>query len=714
MLEQVKTAAGVYIEYRQHDLAYKHAIEPLIDRLDSHRGALFTSSFEYPGRYTCWDLGFYNPPLAIICALSEIRIEALNKRGQVLIEIILPLLKAAEELEIKEQTAEILKIEIKKSEKLFSEEERSHQPSIFSLLRKLLAFFKTDEPYLGFYGAFGFDLIFQFEKMVQCKERASDQREMVLYLPDEIIVVNHRKETAFIRRYDFQYQGKSTQSLSHEGVFNAYKPKFKPEKACDHAPGEYAALVELAKKSFACGDLFEVVPSQTFYAHCEEQPSSIFRRMRQINPSPYGFFINLGDEEYLVGASPEMYVRVQGKRVETCPISGTIKRGKDAIEDAKNIQTLLESEKEASELTMCTDVDRNDKSRICEAGSVKVLGRRQIEMYSRLIHTVDHVEGKLREGFDAIDAFLTHMWVVTVTGAPKLWAMNFIEKHEKSPRRWYAGAVGWFGFDGNLNTGLVLRTTRIKQGIAEIRVGATLLYDSEPQAEEQETRLKASAFLDILQKTESKSDLTSTIPQNGQGKRVLLVDHQDSFVHTLANYIRQTGAEVVTLRSDYVLDYLKQQRFDLVLLSPGPGRPVDFKLAETISAVLKLKIPLFGVCLGLQGLVEYFGGKLDVLAYPMHGKASTILVKKEAGLFAGLGSSFTAGRYHSLHARLDSVPNELEVTALTEDGIVMAIAHKTLPIYAVQFHPETILSLSNQAGLRIISNLMGMISANAF
>ncbi len=143
--------------------------------------------------------------------------------------------------------------------------------------------------------------------------------------------------------------------------------------------------------------------------------------MREINPSPYGFFVNLGDEEYLVGASPEMYVRVQGKRVETCPISGTIKRGADAIEDAHNIQTLLDSEKEESELTMCTDVDRNDKSRICEAGSVKVIGRRQIEMYSRLIHTVDHVEGILRDGFDAVDAFLTHMWVVTVTGAPKIW-----------------------------------------------------------------------------------------------------------------------------------------------------------------------------------------------------------------------------------------------------------------------------------------------------
>ena len=135
------------------------------------------------------------------------------------------------------------------------------------------------------------------------------------------------------------------------------------------------------------------------------------------------------------------------------------------------------SEKDESELTMCTDVDRNDKSRICIPGSVKVIGRRQIEMYSRLIHTVDHVEGRLRPEFDALDAFLAHTWAVTVTGAPKTAAMMFLENHEKSPRAWYGGAIGKVGFDGGLNTGLTLRTIRIKDGHAEVRVGATLLWD---------------------------------------------------------------------------------------------------------------------------------------------------------------------------------------------------------------------------------------------
>ncbi len=711
MLQHYKTESGVHVEFVQEALDYKQGIEPLLQRLDSQRGALFASSFEYPGRYTCWDIGFYNPPLAIICKEDCIKIDALNQRGEVLLTCLYPLLSSQANLEIIAHSNLLCQLKIKSSDEVFSEEERSHQPSVFSVIRLILAFFKAEEePYLGLYGAFGFDLIYQFEQLVKHKERNDSQREMVLYLPDEIYIINHRKEEAFLRRYDFQYQGKSTQSLPREGAYSPYQSPNKPTKECDHAPGEYADVVHKAKERFACGDLFEVVPSQTFYTHFNEQPSELFSKMRLVNPSPYGFFINLGEGEYLVGASPEMYVRVQGKRVETCPISGTIKRGADAIGDAENIQALLDSEKEKSELTMCTDVDRNDKSRICEAGSVKVIGRRQIEMYSRLIHTVDHVEGILRDEFDAVDAFLTHMWVVTVTGAPKLWAMNFIEQHEKSPRKWYAGAVGWFGFNGHLNTGLVLRTVRIEKGIAEVRVGATLLYDSIPESEEQETRLKASAFLDLLHnKQTSKSAVQNASSLPGKQKRVLLIDHQDSFVHTLANYIRQTGAQVSTIRYDNAHNYLKNNDYDLVVLSPGPGRPGDFNLSATIKEIIDRNIPIFGVCLGLQGIVEHFGGVLDILDYPMHGKPSLVSILHSDGIFANLGDTIKVGRYHSLYARLSAVPEELQVTAMSDDGIVMAVSHRHLPIHAVQFHPETILSLTDQAGLKIITNLMNMV-----
>ena len=212
-----------------------------------------------------------------------------------------------------------------------------------------------------------------------------------------------------------------------------------------------------------------------------------------------------------------MFVRVTGRRVETCPISGTIKRGEDAISDSEQILKLLNSKKDESELTMCSDVDRNDKSRVCEAGSVRVIGRRQIEMYSRLIHTVDHIEGRLRAGLDAFDAFLSHAWAVTVTGAPKLWAMRFIENHEKSPRAWYAGAVGMIFFNGDMNTGLTLRTVRIKDGIASVRAGATLLFDSNPEDEEAETELKASAMIAAIRDSARNSAMN---PMSNQKKLV--------------------------------------------------------------------------------------------------------------------------------------------------------------------------------------------------
>jgi len=405
-----------------------------------------------------------------------------------------------------------------------------------------------------------------------------------------------------------------------------------------------------------------------------------------------------------------MYVRVEGTRVETCPISGTIARGQDPIQDAERIRELLNSEKDESELSMCTDVDRNDKSRICEPGSVRVIGRRQIELYSRLIHTVDHVEGTLRPGFDALDAFLTHTWAVTVTGAPKLAAIQRVEDEEKSPRAWYGGAIGRVGFDGNLNTGLTLRTVRLKRGIAEVRAGATLLYDSDPELEERETRVKAAAFLDAVKGRLAASARLSGLGHPGLNKRVLLVDHEDSFVHTLANYFRQTGATVVTLRRDLALDLLRRETPDLVVLSPGPGTPSDFELAATIGRSIEKGLPIFGVCLGLQGIGQYFGGTLSVLDYPVHGKPSRITVLGGRS-FEGLPRQFVAGRYHSLFIERDGLPDDLTITAVTDDGLIMGLEHRSLPISAVQFHPESILTLDGDTGLRLVNRVMSTLDA---
>ena len=557
------------------------------------------------------------------------------------------------------------------------------------------------------------------------RAREDRQRDLVLHLPDELYVLDRKRETALRYCYEFEVSGASTAGLPRATAGTAARPPASPghpvknpDLPADPEPGSYARVVTAARERFARGDLFEVVPSQVFYAACGS-PAAFYERLRHRNPAPYEFFLNLGEGEYLVGASPEMYVRVTGDRVETCPIAGTVARGAGPLEDAANIRALLDSPKEESELTMCTDVDRNDKSRICEPGSVQVIGRRQIEIYSRVIHTVDHVEGRLRPGFDALDAFLTHMWAVTVTGAPKAWAMQFIEDHEDDRRRWYGGAVGMIGFDGAMNTGLTLRTAHIRGGVAAVRVGATLLFDSDPAAEERETELKARALLETLKddKNDLKRDLPADSPPRagqlpGASLRVLLVDHQDSFVHMLAGYFREQGADVVTLRAGFGAAALDDYRPDLVVLSPGPGRPSDFDCAALLAELDARGLPAFGVCLGLQAMVEQAGGALHLLPEPVHGKPGRVQVLGGA-LLAGLPAEFTAGRYHSLHARAADVRGGFAVTARTPDGVVMAIEDAAAGRWGVQFHPESILTASGRAGHQVIGNVLRLCRARA-
>ena len=701
------SAGGIEITRTARPEPRADAVDALAAALDERLGVLLTSSFEYPGRYTRWDIGFRDPALSFTGRQRGFEVRACNERGAVLIPAVASALRGCDAVEALEADAHTVTGMVRVSDEWFPEELRSRQPTLFSVVRALIDLFRSPEDaHLGLYGAFGYELAFQFDPIRLAMPRDETERNLVLFLPDDILVVDHRRETATRYRYEFETGGRRTDGLARTGSRTPYAAGA-VERECDHAPGEYAATVRDAIEAFRRGDLFEVVPGQMFFEPCAVPPSVLYRRLRERNPAPYGALMHLGEREYLVAASPEMYVRVEGRRIETCPISGTIARGADAIGDARQIRTLLNSEKEESELTMCTDVDRNDKSRVCEADSVRVIGRRQIEMYSRLIHTVDHVEGRLREGYDALDGFLAHTWAVTVTGAPKRHAIQFIEDHERSPRRWYGGAIGFLGFDGNMNTGLTLRTVRVGDGVAEVRAGATLLYGSDPEGEEAETRLKASALLDAIRRGDGVPDprVEAAADRPGDGRRVIMVDHEDSFVHTLAGYFRRTGAEVVTYRSGFPRRRIAGERPDLVLLSPGPGRPEDFGVGETIDTTLAAGIPLFGVCLGLQGIVEYYGGRLSVLPAPMHGKPSMVNVRG-GRLFDGLPGRFEGGRYHSLYADRGMFPDVLAVTAESDEGVVMAVEHPERPVAAVQFHPESILTLDEDAGMMVVMNVM--------
>ena len=677
-------------------------LDDLIDLLDRRPGVVLSSGTTVPGRYESFDLGFADPPLRLETRGSDFALEALNARGEVLIAFLGDTLRDPCVV-ITEKHPNRLAGHILRGAAPVDEDQRTRRASVMSLVRDLVAAFgANDDPLLGLFGAFAYDLVFQIEDLVQKRAREPDQRDIVLYVPDRLLAYDRATGRGVVLSYDFAWNGQSSEGLPRDTAESVYA-RTPRQGYSDHGPGEYQATVETARAAFARGDLFEAVPGQLFAEPCERSPAEVFQRLCRINPSPYGALMNLGEGEFLVSASPEMFVRSDGRRVETCPISGTIARGVDAIGDAEQIRQLLNSEKDEFELNMCTDVDRNDKARVCVPGTIKVLARRQIETYSKLFHTVDHVEGMLRPGFDSLDAFLTHAWAVTVTGAPKLWAMQFVEDHERSSRRWYAGAIGAVNFDGSINTGLTIRTIRMKDGLAEVRVGATCLFDSDPAAEDRECQVKAAALFQALRGDPPKPLSAFAPAATGSGKQVLLIDHDDSFVHMLADYFRQVGASVTVVRHIHALDMLKQNNWDLLVLSPGPGRPEDFAIAKTIDAALEKKLPIFGVCLGVQAIGEYFGGQLGQLGQPAHGRPSQ--VKVQGGrLMQNLPDEIVIGRYHSLYVERDSMPEVLSVTASTEDGVAMAIEHKTLPVGGVQFHPESLMSLGGEVGLRIVEN----------
>ena len=700
---EYRTRGGLLITRSvEHFSGGASRLDDLIELLDRRRGVVLSSGTTVPGRYESFDLGFADPPLQLQTTGVNFSLSALNARGEVLIAFLGDVLREPC-LVITERSAGRLAGHVLRGEAPVDEDQRTRRASVMSLVRDLVAAFgASDDSILGLFGAFAYDLVFQIEDLVQKRARESDQRDIVLFVPDRLLAYDRATAQGVVLSYDFAWNDQSSKGLSRDTSESVYA-RTPRQGFADHAAGEYQATVETARAAFARGDLFEAVPGQLFGEPCERSPAEVFQRLCRINPSPYGALMNLGEGEFLVAASPEMFVRSDGRRIETCPISGTIARGVDAIGDAEQIRQLLNSQKDEFELNMCTDVDRNDKARVCVPGTIKVLARRQIETYSKLFHTVDHVEGMLRPGFDSLDAFLTHAWAVTVTGAPKLWAMQFVEDHERSPRRWYAGAIGVVNFDGGINTGLTIRTIRMKDGIAEVRVGATCLFDSDPAAEDRECQVKAAALFQALRGDPPKRLSTFAPDATGSGKRVLLIDHDDSFVHMLADYFRQVGASVTVVRYVHARHMLESASYDLLVLSPGPGRPEDFAIAATIDAALARKLPIFGVCLGVQAIGEYFGGRLGQLQQPAHGRPSRVQVRG-GRLMQNLPNEIVIGRYHSLYVERDSMPDVLQVTASTEDGVAMALEHKTLPVAGVQFHPESLMSLGGEVGLRIVEN----------
>jgi anthranilate synthase component 1 len=267
---------------------------------------------------------------------------------------------------------------------------------------------------------------------------------------------------------------------------------------------DHAQIVSEAQKYIVAGDIIQVVLSQRFQRPTAAHPFDVYRALRAINPSPYMFYLDLGEAQ-LVGTSPEMLVRVEDGKIDYHPIAGTRRRGKDAEEDAALEEELVNDEKERAEHVMLLDLGRNDVGRVSAPGTVQATQVMDVERYSHVMHLVSHVTGQLRDGLTSYDALRACFPAGTVSGAPKIRAMEIIAELERDQRATYAGCVGYFDLSGNIDTAITIRTILMKDGVAHVQSGGGIVYDSDPAAEYAETENKAMALIRAIEQAESQA-----------------------------------------------------------------------------------------------------------------------------------------------------------------------------------------------------------------
>jgi anthranilate synthase component 1 len=266
--------------------------------------------------------------------------------------------------------------------------------------------------------------------------------------------------------------------------------------------GQYEAMVDAAREHILAGDAFQIVVSHRYRKPLEASPFDVYRCLRAINPSPYMYYLSLGGDRHVVGTSPEKLIQVEGRRVETRPLAGTRRRGADPAEDERLEKELLNDMKERAEHVMLVDLGRNDVGRVARPGTVNVDRLMEVERYSHVMHISSTVSGELRDGCSSIDALRAAFPAGTVSGAPKIRAMEVIAELEPDQRGVYAGALGYVGFGGNLDMAITLRTVVAAQGVAYVQVGAGVVADSRPEREFEETQEKAAPMFKAIEMAE--------------------------------------------------------------------------------------------------------------------------------------------------------------------------------------------------------------------
>lgn len=407
---------------------------------------------------------------------------------------------------------------LKGDEKLIIEEEYGKTEVEGKLLEAISNYIKNfkvetdlDLSYIGgAVGSIGYDIIKQYEKIPTINPDVVKTPIVHLMVFTEFIVYDHLHDKILLVALD---------EINDEGSKRAEKTLDKMEKEVkSNVPEEryyipkqtnkiqfksnmtkekYESIVEKAKKYIYDGDIFQVVLSQRLTADVDEDPINLYRKLRAINPSPYLYYFNFGDYQ-VAGSSPEMLVELNKNRVKTCPIAGTRKRGNDVLEDARLAQEMRNDPKETAEHVMLVDLARNDMGRVSEIGSVEVTQFMKVQQYSHVMHLVSLVEGNKKAELDAFSVLAAFLPAGTLSGAPKIRAMEIIEELEEEKRGLYGGAAGYFSFNGDMDMCIAIRTMIIKNKKVYMQAGAGIVADSIPEMEYEESHNKVRALVTTI------------------------------------------------------------------------------------------------------------------------------------------------------------------------------------------------------------------------